>query len=96
MNNYDDDDDEGRSLDGGGDEVPLTTGNNQRERAEAQAEVAAMDGTARNNNNANRAAQEAVMGVVANDGAGGAEGFEVTDESGRLVQQRFVTFLGTL
>jgi len=65
----------------------------ESEQAEAAAEVAAMEGTANsahhNNNNANRIAEEAVLGA-------GAAGFEETDESGKLVQERFVQFLGTL
>lgn len=59
-----------------------------QEEAQAMAEVAAMEGTARGQPN-DRAAEAALMG------AAGVEGFEVTDESGELVKQRFLEFLGT-
>lgn len=59
------------------------------EAAEAMAEVAAMEGPSRR---AHRAGEEAVMGAAAN--GDGVEGFEVRDESGELVMQRFLQFLG--
>ena len=60
------------------------------EQAAAMAEVSAMDGPTRGRL-ANRAGEEAVMGVAAGEGVAG---FEVTDESGELVKQRFLDFLG--
>lgn len=84
---YDSDDDDDRSL-------PRDT-TTTHEAAVAAAEVEAMDGTGRTNNNAQRA-QAAVMGVNPTDDADDVQGFAVTDESGRLVQQRFYTFLSTL
>ena len=63
------------------------------EAAQAAAEVAAMEGTA-NARRTDRAGEEAVMGAAAAED--GVPGFEVTDESGELVKQRFLQFLGTL
>jgi hypothetical protein len=80
--------------------------------AAARAEVEAMDGVARTRDATTVRAHAAIMGtnVHALDGGvgGGAgaaagivpnddvQGFAVTDESGQLVQQRFVAFLSTL
>jgi hypothetical protein len=70
--------------------VPATP---EDEVALARAEVAAMEGAAPARR-ADRAAEEALMGAApAEDGV---LGFEVTDESGELVKQRFVQFLGQL
>jgi len=60
------------------------------EAAQAAAEVAAMENPRRTD----RAGEEAVMGAAAAED--GVAGFEVTDESGELVKQRFLQFLGTL
>jgi hypothetical protein len=51
-----------------------------------------------NNNNApNAPADQAVMGAVQDNGTGdGVANFEVLDESGSLVQQRFLQFLTDL
>jgi hypothetical protein len=47
-----------------------------------------------NNNNNNVPADQAVMGAVQDNGTGdGVANFEVMDESGSLVQQRFLQFL---
>jgi len=59
------------------------------ERAEAAAEVAAMQGTATGRRGERRAGDEAIMGAA-------EDRFEVVDESGELVMQRFVQFLGEL
>ena len=63
----------------------------QDEVAQAMAEVAAMEG-ATNARRADRAGEEALMGAAATED--GFAGFEVTDESGELVMQRFLQFLG--
>ena len=68
---------------GGAAEIP------QEDAAAAAAEVAAMEGT----RPADRAAEEAVMGAA--QAADGVSGFEVTDEAGELVKQRFLEFLST-
>jgi hypothetical protein len=60
------------------------------EVAQAMAEVAATGGRAPQTD---RAGEEAVMGATA--AADGVAGFEVTDESGELVKQRFLVVLGT-
>ena len=57
-----------------------------QEQAEAMAEVAVMG----NSNNNDNTAEQAMMGA-AQEGAP-----EIQDESGELVQQRFVQFLGAL
>jgi len=63
------------------------------EVAQAMAEVAAMEGGGRGARQNDRAGEEALMGAAA--AGDGVEGFEVTDESGELVKQRFLEFLGT-
>jgi hypothetical protein len=60
------------------------------ERAEAMAEVAAMQGGVGGRRADTRAGEEAIMGAAAADD----DRFEVVDESGELVMQRFVQFLG--
>jgi hypothetical protein len=94
---------------GGGDDIDLdnasiqTADQQQRanaatpeaedEVAEAMAEVAAMEGGGRGGAQQNdRAGEEALMGAAG--GEDGVAGFEVTDESGELVKQRFLGFLG--
>jgi hypothetical protein len=63
------------------------------EVAQAMAEVAAMEGGAgRGAQQNDRAGEEALMGAAAAED--GVAGFEVTDESGELVKQRFLGFLG--
>jgi hypothetical protein len=62
------------------------------EVAEAMAEVAAMEGGGRGAQQNDRAGEEALMGAAG--GEDGVAGFEVTDESGELVKQRFLGFLG--
>jgi hypothetical protein len=65
------------------------------EVAQAMAEVAAMEGGANARGGAqqnDRAGEEALMGAAG--GEDGVAGFEVTDESGELVKQRFLGFLG--
>ena len=66
--------------------VPPASAPMNQEQAEAMAEVAAME---RNHHrNANPQAEVAMMG--------GEGAPEVTDESGELLQQRFLQFLGSL
>ena len=64
------------------------------EAAQAAAAVEAMDGARQNATRNDRAGEQAVMGAMAAED--GVAGFEVTDESGELVKQRFVQFLGSL
>ena len=68
-------------------EAPPAAAINEEEQAQAAAEVAAQQGTRRR-----RTAEEAQMGVNNGD----VQGFQVVDESGNLVQQRFLQFLQTL
>ena len=63
------------------------------EAARAAAEVAAMEPTA-NGRRRDPTGDEAVMGAAANEE--GVAGFEVTDETGEHVRQRFVDFLASL
>jgi hypothetical protein len=63
------------------------------EAAAAAAEVALLDGHFQTANRSRRAAEEAVLGAV---GDGPVEAYQATDESGRLVEQRFLTFLESL
>lgn len=84
------------SVDESGDDDEATVLNDAttRDRAEATAEVSAM-GTTHNDRARHRVAEEqAVMGGAGMD-EDAVQGFEVTDPSGRLVQQRFFEFLGT-
>ena len=63
------------------------------EVAQAQAQVAAMEGPTNQRSRAGRRMEdEAVMGAAAAED--GVPGFDVTDESGELVMQRFLQFLG--
>jgi hypothetical protein len=64
------------------------------EVAQAMAEVAAMEGQGQGQGRGqnNQAGEEALMGAAG--GEDGVAGFEVTDESGELVKQRFLGFLG--
>ena len=64
-------------------------------RAQATAEVEAMEGNQRGGGGGggNRAGEEALMGANAVGGDDGVRGFEVADESGELVMQRFLQFL---
>ena len=66
------------------------------DEAAAAAEVALMDGHFNNRtgrgNNANRAADEAILGAAATD----VEAYLAQDESGNLVEQRFLQFLEAL
>ena len=80
---YDDDNDE--EEEGKEEEDPGTT--TMEEQAAAAAEVVVMEGTAhyQDHQNPQRAAEEAA-----------ALDWEVTDESGKQVQERFLQFLGTL
>lgn len=81
-------DDDGRQQqDGEGDDAL---------RAQATAEVEAMEGNQRGGGGGgNRAGEEALMGANAVGGGDGdgVRGFEVADESGELVMQRFLQFL---
>jgi hypothetical protein len=62
----------------------------------AAAEVALLDGHFDNaTNRTRRAAEEAVLGVAA-VGDAPVEAYQATDESGRLVEQRFLQFLESL
>lgn len=66
------------------------------EAARAAAEVATHGHTADNARRAgatNVPADQAVMGAVQDNMGDGVANFEVTDESGSLVQQRFLQFL---
>jgi hypothetical protein len=72
--------------------------NDDEEEEAAAAEVEThghtADGNARRGGGANAPADQAVMGAVQDQGTGdGVANFEVTDESGSLVQQRFLQFL---
>ena len=73
------------------DDAPAPPPVTAQEQAESMAEVNVMANNS-NDNRANRVAEEAVLGA----GNDAVPGFEVTDESGLLVQQRFVEFLGSL
>ena len=69
--------------------------------AQAAAEMATHGHTADNARQSgahNVPADQAVMGAAGDGGVdgGGIANFEVTDESGTLVQQRFLTFLTEL
>jgi hypothetical protein len=108
-NNDDDDDDDDEQED---DQHSIGEERQAAAAAAARAEVEAMDGVARTRDATTVRAHAAIMGtnVHALDGGvgGGAgaaagivpnddvQGFAVTDESGQLVQQRFVAFLSTL
>jgi hypothetical protein len=72
-----------------------TYATNENEVAQATAEITATEGyqnVADRHGDETRVAEQALMGV---DGDGIAA-VEVSDESGELVQQRFVEFLNTL
>lgn len=66
----------------------------QQERIEALAEVSAMEGyqTTTGRGNTNRVANDELLV----NGGGDANQFQTTDESGVLVQQRFVEFFTSL
>jgi hypothetical protein len=107
--NDDDEDDDDEQDD---DDQQSIEEERQAAAAAARAEVEAMDGVARTRDATTVRAHAAIMGTNVNalDGGGGAgaggaagivpnddvQGFAVTDESGQLVQQRFVAFLSTL
>lgn len=61
-------------------------------QAAAAAEVSAMEGPSRRSET--RAGEEALMGAAAAED--GVAGFEVTDDIGELIMQRFLQFLGDL
>ena len=77
---------------------PDDDGDDEMDQAAAAAQVALMDGhfnnrTGRGGNQANRAAEEAILGAATDDAV---EAYMDQDESGNLVQQRFLQFLESL
>lgn len=96
LNTQDDDDDSYHATEGGNtSSVPTVAtpdnGEDGREVAAAAAEVSVMgEGTSRNQNR-DRTGEEALIGATGN--ADGVGAFEMVDESGELVKDRFLQFL---
>lgn len=93
--NTQDDDDDFDAAEGGNINMPTVAtpenGEDGREVAAAAAEVSVMGQGASRNQNRDRTGEEALIGATGN--ADGVGAFEMVDESGELVKDRFLQFL---